>query len=146
MSVPEIDQTKAAIGVLRDTLLDIPEIVALVGGEIHWKDVEDSQALPYIILNHITGGYENETDANAVDTYWKAVGVTSDKTEALNFKEAFGNLHRKELVVTNEPHVTPYSTVREWIPIEDRDVEQQTPVYKIGGIYRLRFVINPIPI
>lgn len=142
--IPEIDETVASIGVLRDTLLDISEIVTLVGNKIYWKRTEDTTELPYIVLNHITGGYENETQANAVDTYWKVEGVTADKMQALSFKTAIGKLHRKELIVTNEPNVTPYSTVRLWTPVEEDDVEQQIPVYKMGGIFRLRFIINPV--
>lgn len=141
--VPEIDETVASIGVLRDTLLDIPEIVTLVGNEIHWEDVEPTLPLPYIILAHITGGLENETDANAVDTYWKVVGITADKSQALAFKTAIGKLHRKELVTSNEPNVDAYSTVRLSTPVSDTDFEQQITVYKVGGIYRLRFIINP---
>lgn len=143
MSTPQIDEMVASLGVLRDTLLDIPDVVSIVGQEVHWEGVEDSLSLPYIVLSHITGGYENSTQANAVDTYWKVIGVTANKAQALAFKLAIGQLHRKELVTVNEPNVTPYSTVRLFTPVSDKDLEQQVWVYQMGGIFRLRFIINP---
>jgi hypothetical protein len=137
-----IDVTAACVGLLHDTLADITELVDIVGQEIHWKDAEDVVPLPYVIFHHIAGGFENETHKDAVDTYWKVVGVSDDKATSLNILSALGNLHKKELVITNNPTIQPYAPVRQFTPASDDRLEQGVRVFEEGGIYRLRFIIG----
>lgn len=129
---------------LRDTMMSMSEITSLIIDRIYWEDVEDTVDLPYIVIAHLMGGYENETQANAVDSYWKICFYTADKEIALQAKAAMAGLHRKEMVVTNTPNVFPYSTIREQAPIYERDVAQNVPVYEVGGIYRVRVIMNEI--
>lgn len=142
---PTPDATIAAVTCLRDTLLAIPEVEALVGENIFWEDVEDTQEFPYILISHILGGYENNTQTDAVDVTYKVCGYSADKLDGTvqALQEAIAQLHYADMVVSDFTNVEPYSTIRMWIPVYERENRQNVPVYAVGGIFRLRFIIHP---
>lgn len=137
-----IDATILTLGALRDTLLSIAEITAIVNTSIYWEDVEDITELPYIVIAKMIGGYENTTQLQAIDAYWKVCLVTADKTVALAGTQAINKLHLMALDVTNEPYLYPYGGILKQSDIYERDVEQNIPVFKVGGIYRIRAIVN----
>lgn len=137
-----IDGDISILGALRDTLLSIADVYTLVGENIYWEDVEDTTQLPYIVIAKLIGGYENTTQLQALDTYWKACLITADKTVALAGTQAISQLHLMALDVTNEPYLYPYGGVLKQASIYERDVEQNIPVYKVGGIFRIRAIVN----
>jgi hypothetical protein len=140
----------------RETLITFPAIQALVplAGvtptqyKIFWEHVEDFVEMPYIAIYHISGGEENDTQVKAIDIMMKIVGVSGNHVTALNLQNAIHGLHRTLPVSTTYAEanlsgyewVEPYATVRQWLPIFDRDVVQQTPVFISGGIYRFRLM------
>lgn len=142
MNVPAKDQFVAVVGAIRDTLLTITEVTEIVGDAIHLEDIDDSQSLPYIIFYHITGGYESKTQTHAVDTYYKIVGVTTNKSEALSLFNAIGKLHYMDLVTTNEPDMQAYGGIQRQTDIWENNVVQQVTHYHVGGIFRFRFIMN----
>jgi hypothetical protein len=137
-----IDGNIAILGALRDTILTIPEITNIVVDQVYWEDVEDNTALPYVIIAKMLGGYENTTQAQAMDTYWKICMVTADKTSALAGTQAIAKLHLMALDVTNEPYLYPYGGILKYSDVYEKDFEQNVKVYKVGGIFRIRAIIN----
>jgi hypothetical protein len=136
------DPIIAILGALRDTLLGISAITDLVEDRVFWEDVEDIVELPYVVIAHMVGGYENKTQNLAVDTYWKVCFVTSDKVAAIAGRQAIHELHEKSLDKTNEPNIYPYRTIREQVQIYEREVAQNVPVYTVGGIYRVSAIVH----
>lgn len=140
----------------RETLITytaIQTLVPLAGVspaqyKVFWEHVDDFIEMPYIGIYHISGGEENDTQVKAIDIMMKIVGVTGDIVTAKNLQNAIHLLHRAIPVSTTYAEsnpsgyewVEPYATVRLWLPIFDRDVVQQTPVFIAGGIYRFRLM------
>ena len=137
-----IDGDISILGALRDTLLSITDVTAIVNTSIYWEDVEDITELPYIVIAKMIGGYENTTQLQALDTYWKVCLITADKTVALAGTQAINQLHLMALDKTNEPYLYPYGGVLKTSSIYQRDVEQNIPVFIVGGIFRIRAIIN----
>ena len=140
----------------RETLITFPSIQALVPMvgitpaqyKVFWESVPDFVEMPYIVIFHIAGGEENDTQVKAMDIQMKIVGFSGNMQTARDLQNAIHGLHRilpvsptyAEANPSGYEWVEPYATVRQWLPIFDRDVVQQTPVYISGGIYRFRLI------
>lgn len=140
---------------IRETLITYNEIQDLVELEetagqfkIFWEDVPDWVTMPYIVTSHIAGGEEDDTQVDAIDIFMKVCGYTGDIQTASQLQNAIHRLHAQYPVSTtygeNNPSgyewVVAYGKTRLNIPIFDRKVVQNAPVFMIGGIYRLRLM------
>lgn len=130
--------------VLRDTLLSIPAVAALVELEgapgeykIFWLHVEPDIALPYIVMTHLSGGWEHKTTNRASDSIWKIVGVTSNMDTAEAMGNAIGELDGMLPVVTGVADIVTRTDLEEILPLSERKPTENTPNFAIGGYYRL---------
>lgn len=140
----------------RETLITFPQIQALLPlantiptqYKVFWENVPDFVEMPYVVITHIIGGEENDTQVKAIDIQMKIVGFSGNMVTARDIQNAIHGLHRTlpvsptyaEANPNGYEWVEPYATVRQWLPIFDRDVVQQTPVFIAGGIYRFRLM------
>ena len=139
------DPVDVAVTALRTTLLTIPDVVAIVGSSIYWEDVRNDEVRPpYMVISRRMGGFENKTQANAVDLDMTIIGYTADKLVASALQIALRNLHYLDLVVTDFTNVKPYGGIQQTAPHYRKDSAQHIPLYEVGGIYRVRFIINDI--
>jgi len=140
MSLQQTDAT-----VLRETLLDIPDVLPLVvdGTEykIFWEHVPEDVDLPYIVMLHLTGGEDDDAQSRATNTFWTVVGVTADMTTASELDNAIDQLHRK-MPVSSIDGVCGYTWIARQFPVFNRFVVSGKPVFEVGGIYRLRLSIG----
>jgi hypothetical protein len=126
---------------LRDSLLAIPGVVSIVGQGVYWEDVEDFVEYPYILISHISGGYEQRTQSESVDVYYKVCGYTTNKLTADALRKAIAILHKTNLVTTAYSNVFGYGLIRQTISIYRSDLAQNVRYFESGGIYRLRFTV-----
>ncbi len=143
MSIPAYDEDVVAVGSLRKTALAIADIVTIVGSDgVHWADlVEESTALPYGTITSLAGGWEHETDADAVDKDMKLVIFTADKLVAVAARKALGKLDGAVLDVSDYPNTEAYGYIQKTSNFYKRDVGQNKPIFEVGGYFRLRFIV-----
>ncbi len=129
--------------VLFDTLKSISEVATLVsdGGtppvyNIFWEHVDADQELPYIVMTHIMG--RRDLDNSYSNTTWKIVGVTASITVALAFANAISKLDHITPITTAFTNLCGYTYIEEILPVFDRFQVQNSPVFMVGGMYRLR--------
>ncbi len=142
--------------ILREALITLSDVTDLVKLEadntkfkILYEHVEDHIALPYIVITHIAGGFENTTPATvSADMDFKIVLHSFNMSQSVLGMKAIAGLHRM-LPVTilyaqgnpdgNTP-VAPYATIRQRLPIHERRVVQNVSYFMGGGIYRIRLI------
>jgi hypothetical protein len=122
--------------VLTDSLASLPDVVTLVEDRIFWEHVDADQPLPYIVISHIMG--KRDTFVEYSDTTWKVVGVTTDIETAELLALAISQLDRLDPVTTAYVGVCGYIYIEETLPVFDRYQLQNTPLFQVGGLYRLR--------
>lgn len=140
---------------IRETLLTHAAIQSLVPLEgfagqykVFWEDIPDWVAMPYIVVSHIAGGEEDDTQVDAIDIFMKVVGLTGDIVTASQLQNAIHLLHAQYPVSTTYAQANPsgyewvvaYGKTRLSVPVFDRKVVQNVPVLIVGGIYRLRLM------
>lgn len=134
--------------ILIATLNSIPEIQALVTWngvyKVFWEHIEQNIPMPYITVHHIMGGEDQSTQTRASDTVWKVQATTGDMLTAKNFANAISKLNNMQPVipVAYNSIAAGYTTIEEDLPIFDRGVVQNSPVFYVGGLYRLRLSIT----
>lgn len=146
----------AGMTILREALITLPDVTSLVQltadptkFKIFYEHAKDHIELPYIIMSHIAGGFENTTPAQvSADMDFKIVLHSFNMPQSVLGMKAIAGLHRM-LPVTilyaqgnpdgNTP-VAPYATIRQRLPIHERRVVQNVPYFMGGGIYRIRLI------
>lgn len=144
------------VTVLRDTMVSLPAITALIPLEIDptqfkifQEHVEDWVEMPYYIIQHIQGGLEPSTpDARAMDAYFKIVIQSTEMATVILGMRALSGLDRLAPVMTSYltgnpdgfPVLRSYSTIREGVPVFERYPVQNVPYFRGGGIYRIRLI------
>lgn len=108
--------------------------------KIFWETVEDTIELPYITMHHMMGGrLKNSTPHQYSDTQWKIVASTANMVTAQALVNAIAKLDKAMPVVpVAYGESCGYTYIEEIMPIFDRYVVQNIPLYIAGGIYRLR--------
>lgn len=105
--------------------------------KIFWEHVNQEEELPYITLTHLMGG--RLKDNHYSDTTWKVVGHTASMNIAQDFANAISLLDHHDTIVPDQyPGVCGYTYIEEYMPIFDRYQVQNTPLFMVGGLYRLR--------
>lgn len=138
--------TEAAIW--RATLLDIPEVVALVTSpsgivRVFWQHVPEEVEWPFVVFSHVTGGIDHDAKAQASDTWYKVVGQTANMEQAEALANAIGKLHRK-MPVSPIDGVCGYTWITEMTPVFDRINLQNFSYFVVGGLYRLRLSLGVV--
>lgn len=118
-------------------------LIQLVSGQykIFWEHVEDTIVLPYITMHHIMGGRRAGTPTSHTysDTTWKVVASTSSMSNAQALANAISKLDKAAPVVPmGYSNACGYTYIEEVMPIFDRFVIQNIPLFVVGGLYRLR--------
>jgi len=135
--------------ILRETLEDLASIqglIPLAGSpghyKIFWRFVPDSIEMPYIVLRHLAGGYDNDAQSEASDSLWKIDGVTVDYATRESLSDAIAELHRKDPISTTFPNSCGYTWITEELPTHEVKLAENHPILYVGGIYRLRLSHN----
>lgn len=145
MAVPTYDCEEVAATCLRKTMLGIAAITSIVeANKIQWMGVEaDDVKMPYISIDYVSGGWEkNEPVTNSANLIMKVQLVTSNKQVAGQARAAIAKLHRADLDVSLFTGVVDTGGVYEIMPLRQKDMGQNDPVYSVGGFFQLRFVVN----
>ncbi|HEB28922.1 MAG TPA: hypothetical protein ENI05_14395 [Porticoccus sp.] len=130
-------------------MLTIPAITGLVELEgaagqykIFWEDVPDKIGAPYIVLTHLAGGFDNDTQSQASNSLWKVSGFTANKATALALANAISQLHRMMPIHTTYPDAPPYHWLEERLPIFENKSVENTKTYTVGGFYQIKLSHN----
>ena len=145
----------AGATVLRDTMLSIPAITAFVPLEddasqykIFFEHADDNIEMPYFMIQHLAGGFENHTKQTACDAHFKIFLTTGDMVVAVSAITALSALHRLAPVMTTYATGNPdgnevldsFSTIRETMPLFERKPVQNYVQFLGGGVYRIRLI------
>lgn len=132
--------------VFRKTLQAETDITDLVQSKVFWEYVPERVAMPYITTHHIVGGHDNDAQSKAVDYIWKIVGHTADMATAITMNDAISKaLFRVMPVTTGVTDVEGYVWIEELSPVFDTHVDQGTPFFRVGGLFRLRLSLGDNP-
>lgn len=136
---------------IRDTLLSFaaPDNIPLPdilkdgsNAKIYRGDAQDDMTLPYIMIQHITGGTDRQhVKSEATDALYEVVAFTANREHTEELIEFIGQLHRTMPVTTNVPAVG-YDYFTELAPIDRGAKTQQNPHYQVGGMYRVRLSLD----
>ena len=139
-----ISAEQASVGVLRATLLDIPDVVDLVqwenGAKIFWEHVPDIVPNPYIVIKHYYGG--KEKDPRYTDDVWLIFGHTADMETASKFSGAIAALDNAKANTDGFPNVCSYFRVYKTAPYFYRYQVQDRVFFRAGGLFRLRLYLG----
>lgn len=107
--------------------------------KIFWEHVQDDIELPYVVASHIMGGRKQgtRTSQGYSDTVWKVTIHTADMSRAEDYANMMGMLQDQCPVTTGYTGVSGVTTIQETMPVFDRYQVQNTPLFIIGGLYRL---------
>jgi len=85
----------------------------------------------------LSGGWAHETTSRASDSIWKVTGLTASKATAVLLAEAFGEIDRVMPDTSDYGSVEAYHWIEETLPIYERYVVENTPLYRVGGFFRI---------
>lgn len=133
-------------GILRLGMLAHAELENI---PIYSEYVPDNVELPYIVINHYVGGEDNDAYyARAADMMYKVYAHSFDMLEAQTLEGYIQDaLHYKipDISALNNAledyQVSVYGNILLHYPDFWVDVVQLRPVYRAGGIYRVRFSV-----
>ena len=116
---------------IRSTLVAFPALVPLVGQKVYSEHVPDSTALPYIVMFHLSGGQDRNTEYALMR--YKVQGVTADRVVAEQLRGHIHDaLHYAEGVTIGTACLVQMNEV---MPVFDRFVVQNNPIFYAGGIF-----------
>jgi hypothetical protein len=112
-----------------------PAIYKTLGAYAHPK-----VTMPYVTVEHYSGGNENDAQTEASDSLWKIAGHTEDDEElAINIASAIQSaLDRKMPVMGDITQYKGYHWIELVYPYIEAFPRQNRIYFKAGGIYRLR--------
>jgi hypothetical protein len=122
--------------VLSDTLASIADVVTIVGTKIFWEHADADEELPYIVISNMMGG--RDQDNSYSDSTWKIVGVTGSIITAQALANAISQLDHLDPVTSAYTGVCAYIYIEEKLNVFDRFQIQNTPIFNVGGFYRIR--------
>lgn len=103
------------------------------------KRVPENIPLPYLVFTRLpTGGLRNTPHNQDSDSLYQIVVHTANWADLDTYADFVGKLHRLDPVVTALVGVVPVSYLEEVRPYDNSTQPQNTTVYEVGGIYRLR--------
>lgn len=132
---------------IRQTLYtESAELNNLVGDRTFMEDADEDEEYPFVVIQHITGGDDNDAQSRACDMLYKVVGHTNNKDTARQLSDAIHDgLHRRMPDVTGiNTEALPYTWIEEIEPVTDREVKQAVTFYQFGGLYRIRLSLEAI--
>jgi hypothetical protein len=108
----------------------------------YWTRVPENIPLPYLIYSRMpVGGLRNTPHAQDSDSLWRIVVNTANWADIDAYDEFVGKLHRLDPVIpalAGFDGVVPVSYLEEHSPVTATTQPQNTTVFEVGGIYRLR--------
>lgn len=107
--------------------------------KIFWEHVQDDVDLPYVVISHMMGGrgMGKATNQSYTDTIYKIVVHTGDMANANTYANMVALLQDQCPVTTDYTGVSATTTFQETMPVFDRYQVQNTPLFVVGGLYRL---------
>lgn len=142
------------LAVLRETLLENAELVALVTDaetgvvKIYSEFAAQGVSFPYVTIQHYVGGEDDDAQSRATDMMYKVYGHTDDKDVALQLEALISNaLHRVMPVCdafnAQSPNlkVAGYTWITLLYPDYVNYMVQNRMIIQVGGIYRLRLSV-----
>ncbi len=145
MPVPTYDPEDIAATCLKRTMLGIAAITAITPNIdiVLWGQPDETAPMPFTILEYFRGGWEkDEMVTNTADVWIKAAIRTTDIVVAEAYRAALASLHQATLIVSDFTNVSPYAKIYLESSVREYDPAQNIPIYKVGGIYSIRFVAN----
>jgi hypothetical protein len=137
-----VDMQVATGTVLRATLLDIGDVVALVGDQVYWEHADADAEMPYIIISHGWGGLDKQMyPEGAVDQVWKVCGVTPDMLTKVALSNAIAQLHWKLPIIPEDTGACSTTRLVQLKPYSERTTPQNVPIHEVGGYFRIILTI-----
>ena len=131
--------------VIGDTIrVNHPTLAAIVndpaqgGYKIFWEHIPDVINPPLIVISRIAGGYDMRAIVpTASISFWKVVGVTGNMTTALTMSKLIQTLHMGDMYIEPGLEAASNMSARLHQPVFDRSTHQNTPLFQVGGIFRI---------
>lgn len=116
---------------IRSTLVAHAPLFALVGQKVYAEHVPDTTPLPYVVSFHLSGGRDGNTEYAMMR--YKVQAVTADRSAAEVLRGHIHDaLHFAEGVTIGTACLVE---MKEAMPVFDRFVVQNNPIFYAGGIY-----------
>jgi len=94
-----------------------------------------AQALPYVLLLYVGGGYENQEKLDTRNELWQVKGIADDHAAAHTLAaQIHAALHGQALSISGWRHLWTTQTDQVWLVEQVAGVQ----VYHAGGVFRVR--------
>lgn len=108
--------------------------------KIFWEHVDDKFTQPYVILQHLSGGSTNRSQAEEADMIWQVALHTNSALQASQFEEAIHNALTYQRLVVNATNVEAIGVIEEMTPITERYTVSNEELFLSGAIYRIMLI------
>lgn len=118
-----------------------PAALLNAGGQVkaYRTRVSENIPLPYIVYTRLPyGGLRNSPHNQDSDSMWRIVVTTSDWEQVDTYADFIGLLHRTDPITSMFAGVSPVSYLEALDEVEATTQPQNTTVFEVGGIYRIR--------
>lgn len=108
--------------------------------KIFWEHVDDRFTQPYVIMQHLSGGSTNRSQAEEADMMWQVALHTNSASQAGEFEEAIHNALTYQRLVVNATNVEAIGVIQEMTPITERYTISNEELFLSGAIYRIMLI------
>ncbi len=138
----EVTESSVLQASIQSLVGQAPAALLNIGGQVkaYWMRVPENIPLPYIVYSRMPmGGLRNTPHNQDSDSVWRIVVNTANWEDVDTYAIFVGKLHRLNPVIPiTYPDVAAVSYLEEVTPQMATTQPQNTTVYEVGGLYRLR--------
>ena len=112
-------------------------LTSFLGGTKIYNTVAPSGgSLPYVVFQHYSGGYENETPTDSTDDYWLIKCIARNASVAGSAADMISSiLHKTELTAVSGWE--NFQTTMRW-RVAYIEADMGETLYHAGGVFRIR--------